>query len=230
MNKPIFQNETPFPENMVVRPRRAATHIAIGYAAAGLIWILTSDSFMPYLTKDMETMIVLNSVKGSLFIFVTAVSLFILVYSQLRQVSKAQKQYIQSVQELESAHEALTASEEELRQQFDELSLKTNLINEKDQEMWSLFENMRDVFGVHEIILDAQGGAVDYRYLIVNPAYEKLLQRTNSELVGHFVTEIVPGIDREFIKTCGDVALTGNAKKNECFLESISETFVSISI
>ncbi len=217
MNKPIFQNETPLPENMVVRPRRAAAHIAIGYAAAGLLWILTSDSFMPYLTKDIETMVILNSAKGALFIFVTAVSLFILVYSQLLQIGKAQNQYVESVRELENAHEALIASEEELRQQFDELSLKTNLIDEKDQEMWSLFENMRDVFGAHEIILDAQGKAVDYRYLVVNPAYEKLLQRTNSELLGHCVTEIVPEIDPEFITACGDVALTGNSKKMNIF-------------
>ena len=79
MNKSFLQNETSLPENMVVRPRRVAAQIAVGYAAAGLIWILTSDSFMPLLTKDMETMVILNSVKGSLFICVTAVSLFILV-------------------------------------------------------------------------------------------------------------------------------------------------------
>jgi len=229
MDKMLFQGDSRLPDGMAVYPKKTAARICLGYALAGWMWIVWSDKAVAVFTQNIEMMVILNSIKGSLFIFLTASILYFLVYSQLQQVGSAQSQYVQSVQALESAHEELTASDEELRQQYDELTIKTNLLEEKDNEMWSLFENMHDAFAVHEIILDAKGTPIDYQFLLVNPAYELLMERTSQELIGHSALEIFPEMDREYIETCGEVAISRNTRKINIFSKLLKK-YLSVSL
>jgi diguanylate cyclase (GGDEF)-like protein/PAS domain S-box-containing protein len=195
--------------NMNPRPLRTALKIAIGYAVVGWIWILTSDRIVAMMTQDPATMVVLNSAKGSAFILVTATILLVLVYSQLQQVQRAQNLYMAGVQELESAHEELLASDEELRQQFDELTTQSILLDAKDKELWALFENMHDAFALHEIICDEQGKPVDYKFVVVNPAYERMIGMRSDQLLGRRALEVFPEIGERWIALCGEVALRG---------------------
>jgi len=198
--------------NMNPHPLRTALKIALGYAVVGWIWILTSDQIVAMLTQDPETMVILNSAKGSAFILVTATILFALVYAQLQQVQSAQNLYMTGVQELESAHEELTASDEELRQQFDELTNQSILLDAKDKELWALFENMHDAFALHEIICDEQGAAVDYRFIAINPAYERMMGMRSEQMLGRRVLELFPEIGQHWITLCGEVALHGDRR------------------
>ena len=198
--------------SMNPRPMRTALKIALGYAVVGWVWILTSDRVVAVLTQDPATLVMLNSLKGSTFILITAIILFVLVYSQLQQVQRAQNLYIAGVQELESAHEQLTASDEELRQQFDELTMQSILLDAKDKELWALFENMHDAFALHEIICDEQGKAVDYKFIAVNPAYERMIGMPSKQLLGRRVLELFPEIGQRWITLCGEVALHGDRR------------------
>ena len=72
-----------------------------------------------------------------------------------------------------------------------------------------LFEKMREGFALHELVCDAAGKPVDYRFLEVNAAFESLIGRTQPQLVGHTVLEVLPQMDRRWIETFGQVALTG---------------------
>ena len=81
--------EAAFP-GMNPRPLRTALRIALGYAVVGWIWILTSDRIVAMLTQDHETLVMLNSAKGSAFVLVTASILFALVYSQLQRLQHSQ--------------------------------------------------------------------------------------------------------------------------------------------
>ena len=200
------------PEQMDPYPLRTALKVALGYALVGWIWILTSDRVVSMLTQDPDTMVTLNSAKGSAFILVTAAILFFLVYAQLRQVRGAQQRYVNSVQELEAAHEELTATDEELRQQFEELTTQTELVAEKDRELWAMFENMHDAFALHEMICDEAGNAIDYRFLAVNPAYEKMLGIPSNKLLGRRILDVFPNIGEKWIRLCGEVALQGTKK------------------
>ena len=193
MNMHFISRDDAF-NSMNPRPLRTALRIALGYAVVGWVWILTSDRIVAVLTQDPATLVILNSLKGSTFILVTAIILFVLVYSQLQQVQRAQNLYMAGVQELESAHEQLTASDEELRQQFDELTMQSILLDAKDKELWALFENMHDAFALHEIICDEQGKAVDYKFIAVNPAYERMIGMPSKQLLGRRVLELFPEI------------------------------------
>ena len=112
----------------MIQPQRTAAKISLGYALAGWVWILFSDLLLPLFTRDPETLVRLSSVKGVLFVIVTAGILFALVYVQLQRIQASQQRVEQSTQELERAHADLTKSELELRRQLEEIQAKTTVI------------------------------------------------------------------------------------------------------
>ena len=216
-------------ERVRVQPQRTAAKISLGYALAGWLWILFSDLLLPLLSRDPDTLVRLSSVKGILFVIVTAGILFALVLVQLQRIQASQQRVEQSTQELELAHAALTQSELELRRQLAEIQAKTNVIEQKDHEMWSLFENMHDAFADHEIILDSAGKPVDYRFLAVNPAYEALVRKSRQELLGRTALEVFPKIPYDYIADCAEVALTGKSKTSTLY-SAMLEKHLSISL
>jgi PAS domain S-box-containing protein len=77
------------------------------------------------------------------------------------------------------------------------------------REYHSLFQKMLDGFALHEIILDDWGKPVDYRFLAVNPAFERLTGLKAEDVVGRRVLEILPDTEKRWIEAYGRVALTG---------------------
>jgi two-component system CheB/CheR fusion protein len=73
----------------------------------------------------------------------------------------------------------------------------------------TLFSEMLDGFALHEIICDHNGMPVDYRFLSVNPAFERQTGVKSENTVGRTVREIMPQIEPWWIDTYGEVALTG---------------------
>ena len=216
-------------ERVMVQPQRTAVKISLGYVLAGWLWILFSDLLLPLLTRDPDTLVRLSSVKGVLFVIVTAGILFAMVYVQLQRIQASQQRVAQSTQELEQAHAALTESELELRRQLAEIQAKTTVIEQKDREMWSLFENMHDAFADHEIILDSVGKPIDYRFLAVNPAYETLVRKSRQELLGRTALEVFPEIPYGYIADCAEVALNGQSKTGTFYSDMLGK-HLSISL
>ena len=73
----------------------------------------------------------------------------------------------------------------------------------------TIFHKMLNGFALHEIICDGTGKPVDYRFLAVNPSYEKMTGLKASEIVGRTVLDVTPGLESQLIGTYGRVALTG---------------------
>ena len=80
-----------------------------------------------------------------------------------------------------------------------------------------LFDKMLNIFALHEIICDENGKPVDYRYLELNPAFEKITGRKVSETLGKTALEIFPGVAPVLIENYGKVALTGEPLSFEFF-------------
>lgn len=78
-----------------------------------------------------------------------------------------------------------------------------------EQRYRSLFEGMTEGFALHEIILDEAGNAVDYRFLDVNPSFERFTGLRREDVVGHTKREVLPNDDPSWIEIYGRVALTG---------------------
>jgi len=73
----------------------------------------------------------------------------------------------------------------------------------------ALFNNMTEGFALHEVVTDDAGRAVDYVFLDVNPAFERLTGMRRDEVTGRSVREVLKDIEPYWIETYGRVALTG---------------------
>lgn len=72
-----------------------------------------------------------------------------------------------------------------------------------------LFRQMTEGFALHEVVLNRMGKVVDYRFLEVNPAFEKLTGLRCRDIIGKLKTEVLPGDDPKWIEIYGQVALSG---------------------
>jgi len=78
-----------------------------------------------------------------------------------------------------------------------------------EQKYQRIFHEMLDGFALHEIICDADGKPVDYRFLAVNPAFERMTGLKEENIVGRTVLETLPETEAYWIEAYGRVALTG---------------------
>ncbi len=89
----------------------------------------------------------------------------------------------------------------------------------------SLFRQMLDGFALHEIICDAQGAPVDYRFLAVNPAFERLTGLKEEKIINRTVREVLPQTEQTWIDAYGRVALTGEPNTFENYSRALDKHF-----
>lgn len=88
-----------------------------------------------------------------------------------------------------------------------------------------LFENMMAGFALHEMIYDGNGHPVDYRYLEINPAFEKLTGRKAETMLGRTIKELMPHTEAYWIETYGKVAKTGEPIAFQNYAQEIGRYF-----
>ena len=97
----------------------------------------------------------------------------------------------------------------ELEEEIVELDQTEKALQESEYKYYMLFEKMLDGCALHEIICDADGRPVNFRYLAVNPAFEKLTGFMAGDILGKTLYEIIPDAGPFWVETYGKVALTG---------------------
>jgi PAS domain S-box-containing protein len=75
----------------------------------------------------------------------------------------------------------------------------------------TLFESIEEGFCVFEMLLDADGAPVDYRWLETNPAFQRHTGLVDA--VGKTARQLVPGLESYWIETYGKVAETGEPQR-----------------
>ncbi len=111
---------------------------------------------------------------------------------------------------------------------FRNLKQSEDALQESEARYRSLFENMIDGFAFHKIVVDQQGKPVDYIFLEVNSAFEKLTGLKRQDIIGKRVTEALPGIDRDpadWIGRYGRVALEGTDVRFEQYAGPLNKWF-----
>jgi PAS domain S-box-containing protein len=96
---------------------------------------------------------------------------------------------------------------------------------ESEQKYQMLFREMIDGFALHEIICDDRKRPFDYRFLAVNPAFERLTGLKGESLVGKTVLEVMPDIESTWIERYGQVALTGQSTFFENYSQELDRHF-----
>lgn len=111
---------------------------------------------------------------------------------------------------------------------YSELEQTKLLISESEKQYRSLFDNMHDSFALHEIVINKENEPVDYTFIEVNDAFEKQTGLKRENIIGHKVTDILPGIENDptgWIQLYGKVALTGESVRFESFAKPIGKWY-----
>ncbi len=82
-------------------------------------------------------------------------------------------------------------------------------LRDSEEKYRALFSEMTEGFALHRIICDEQGQPADYRFLEVNPAFERLTGLRGEDILGRTHKEVLPEDDPTWVRTYGEVALTG---------------------
>ncbi len=82
-------------------------------------------------------------------------------------------------------------------------------LRRSEERYWSLFSSMAQGMAVLEIIRGEDGTPEDFRFLEVNPAYERMAGRTRDQLVGRLRNEVFPGGHAHWVAAYREIARTG---------------------
>lgn len=85
------------------------------------------------------------------------------------------------------------------------------VIRENEQKYSLLFKHLSTGFALHEIILNDEGQASDYRFLEVNPAFEQLTGLNSKNLIGKTCLEVLPHTEQNWIDIYANVAFSGES-------------------
>ncbi|TWI63374.1 PAS domain S-box-containing protein [Desulfobotulus alkaliphilus] len=110
---------------------------------------------------------------------------------------------------------------------FDISELKTaeSALRRSELKYRLLFENMNAAFALHEMIYDKDGRPVDYRFIEINPMFEKLTGASREMITGRTVKEVMPETEAYWIETFGQVCLTGQPISYENYSKGIGRHF-----
>jgi PAS domain S-box-containing protein len=103
--------------------------------------------------------------------------------------------------------------------------IDTTSLRQIRSEYQMLFEQMLDGFALHEMVFDPAGSPVDYRFLAVNPAFERMTGLKAAEVIGKTVLTVMPKTEHKWIELYGEVVRTGVPKRFEDFAKVLGKHF-----
>jgi len=104
-----------------------------------------------------------------------------------------------------------------------ESTLAEQALREQEARFRSLFDSMLEGYCLVEMIFDAAGRPVDYRFLEINPAFEG--QSGLKDAKGRLVSELMPVIEPFSLHTFGKVALSGEPVSVQNDVKSLGRVF-----
>ncbi len=78
-----------------------------------------------------------------------------------------------------------------------------------------LLDHLPSGYALHEMLWDEHGAPRDYRFLDINPAFERMTGLSRDQVVGRTLLEVLPGIGRTWVDIYGRVVRTGEAASFE---------------
>ncbi len=102
---------------------------------------------------------------------------------------------------------------------------KNKELEESRKKLLNLFEHMSNGFALHEMIFDENGTPSDYRFLEVNPAFEKMTGFSKESLIGKRVLEVLPDLESYWIKNYGEVVQSGEPRIFENYAQQINRWY-----
>ena len=97
-------------------------------------------------------------------------------------------------------------------------------LRESDARFHSLFDNMAEGYALCEIVTDEKGTPCDFKFLNVNPAFERQTGLPCT-VRGKRISEVLPDLEAHWIERYGRVALTGQPAHFESHVSALQRWF-----
>lgn len=105
-------------------------------------------------------------------------------------------------------------------------NIKTKkILKESEKKYRSLFENMKEGFAIHKIILDENSNPIDFEFIEVNDAFRNITGMESENIIGKRGSELSIDILMCSVKEYGEVAIRGGVKRFENFCEEMKKHF-----
>jgi len=88
---------------------------------------------------------------------------------------------------------------------------------------------MTEGFALHEIISDEKGEPCDYRFLDINPAFERLTGLKRDDVIGATLRDLLPDDDPKWVQMYGKVALTGKSVHFENYSPALNRHYAVVA-
>ncbi|WP_410509575.1 PAS domain S-box protein [Methanosarcina hadiensis] len=98
-------------------------------------------------------------------------------------------------------------------------------LRKSEEHYRMLFTNMTEGFALTEVIFDEKGKPYDYRYLEVNPVYERSTGLKKEQVLGKSILMVIPDISPIMIKKLGETAVSGEPTYFEIFSQITDNYF-----
>jgi PAS domain S-box-containing protein len=98
-----------------------------------------------------------------------------------------------------------------------------------ERELRLIFEFMPNGFALFEMIYDADNQPVDFRYLEMNPAFEKLTGLFIRDVIGRTVKEVLPETEDSVIRMYNEIATGGGMQSFESHSKGLGKDYLVYS-
>ena len=105
------------------------------------------------------------------------------------------------------------------------MKLTQQALQASEVQYRSLFEGMTEGFAVHEMIYDEIGEPCDYRFLDINPAFERSTGLKRENVIGKTYREVLPDEGNHWVKAYGPVVSTGEPVEFENYSPTLQKYF-----
>ncbi|MRR05805.1 MAG: PAS domain S-box protein [Deltaproteobacteria bacterium] len=107
--------------------------------------------------------------------------------------------------------------------------LATKAIEHSEHKYRLLFSRMLNGFSFHEMLYDQNAAACDYRFLEINPAFEKITGLSEKDIVGKTIREVLAGSVEDWIRIYEPVARHGQSLRFERYSPELGKHFEIIA-
>lgn len=105
------------------------------------------------------------------------------------------------------------------------IKLAEQALLESEERYHSLFERMTEGFAIQEMIYDENGKPCDYRFVDVNPAFERLTGIQKENVIGKTYLEVFPEEGDNRVSIFGKVMLTGESVQFEDYSPTLNKYY-----
>jgi PAS domain S-box-containing protein len=98
-------------------------------------------------------------------------------------------------------------------------------LRESENNYRVLVNEMQLGLATHKMIFDKKGHPVDYRFMDVNPSFERLTGLKRNDIVGKTVLEVMPETEKYWIEKYAEVVKSGNPLDYENYSSELDKFF-----